>query len=71
MSKKEEKNWMPLRELAKEASRSDASEEASFQQTANDMKALLAAQPVVSIMVPLETGEPKGTQLPVTINGYR
>jgi len=35
------------------------------------MKALLAAQPVVSIMVPLETGEPKGTQLPVTINGYR
>jgi hypothetical protein len=51
--------------------RSDSTEEAAFQKTANDMKAVLAAQPQVAIYVPLENGEPKGTQLPVNINGYR
>lgn len=51
--------------------RSEATEEAAFQATANDMKAMLEAQPKVAIYVPLENGEPKGTQLPVNINGYR
>ena len=51
--------------------RSEATEEAAFQKTANDMKAVLAAQKKVTIMVPYEPGEPKGTQLPVNINGYR
>lgn len=51
--------------------RSEATEEAAFQKTADDMKAMLDAQPKVAIYVPLENGEPKGTQLPVNINGYR
>lgn len=51
--------------------RSESSEEAAFQATANDMKAVLDAQPKVKIYVPLENGEPKGTILPVNINGYR
>lgn len=51
--------------------RSEANEEAAFQKTADDMKAMLDAQPKVAIYVPLENGEPKGTQLPVNINGYR
>jgi hypothetical protein len=58
-------------EKPKKAQRSEVAEEASFQQTANDMKAMLAKQPVVSIFVPLENGEPKNTLLPVNINGYR
>lgn len=58
--------------MAKEkAQRSEATEEAAFQETANDMKTLLASQPTVRILVPYEQGEPKGTQLPVNINGYR
>ena len=59
--------------MAKEkpAQRSEASEEAAFQETVNDMKTLLASQPTVRIFVPYENGEPKGTQLPVNINGYR
>jgi hypothetical protein len=52
-------------------SRSDAAEESSFQKTASNMKAILAAQPKVSVYVPLEQGEPKGTQLPVEINGHK
>jgi len=51
--------------------RNDAHEESDFQETANAMKATLAKQPKVGIFVPLEPGEPKGTQLPVEINGYR
>jgi hypothetical protein len=53
------------------ASRNDATEEAAFQKTADKMKAVLDAQPKVSVYIPLENGEPKGTQLPVEINGYR
>lgn len=52
------------------AKRSDTTEEAAYQATANDMKAMLEAQPKVGIYIPLENGEPKGTQLPVNINGY-
>lgn len=52
-------------------SRSSASEEADAKKTAGDMKALLAKQDKVPVYVPLEPGEPKGTQLPVEINGYR
>lgn len=55
----------------KKAQRSDASEEAAFQTTANQTKEMLEAQPKVGIFVPLMQGEPKGTQLPVEINGYR
>lgn len=51
--------------------RSEAREEAEFRKTADNMKALLDAQPKVAIFVPLENGEPKGTLLPVNINGYR
>lgn len=53
------------------AKRSESVEEAAFQKTAADMKAMLDAQPKVKIYVPLENGEPKGTLLPVNINGYR
>jgi hypothetical protein len=53
------------------AQRSEGTEEAAFQKTANDMKDVLEAQKKVTIMVPYEPGEPKGTQLPVNINGYR
>jgi hypothetical protein len=38
---------------------------------ADKMKANLAAQPKVRIYVPLEGKEKMGTQLPVTVNGYR
>lgn len=55
----------------KKAQRSDAKEEADFQATANAMKATLDAQPKVGVYIPLEQGEPKGTQLLVEINGYR
>lgn len=51
--------------------RNAAAEEADFQKTADDMKARLAKQPKVGVFVPLEPGEPKGTQMPVEINGYR
>lgn len=51
--------------------RSGLTEEAEFQKTASDMKTVLEAQSKVSIFVPLEIGEPKGTQLPVNINGLR
>ena len=50
--------------------RNDAQEEAVFQKTAADMKAVLAAQPKVGVYIPLMDGEPKGTQLQVAINGY-
>lgn len=56
---------------AKAAKRSEANEEAAFQKTANSMKAVLEAEPKVGVFIPLERGEPKGTQLPVEINGYR
>jgi hypothetical protein len=61
----------PTNPAPKRAARSEKDEEASFQKTANTMKAILDAQPKVAIYVPLEHGEPKGTQLPVEINGYR
>lgn len=51
--------------------RSDADEEASYKATANSMKAELDKQEKVSVFVPLENGEPRGTQLPVEINGYK
>jgi hypothetical protein len=38
---------------------------------AEEMKAYLATQPKVSIMIPLERGEKKGATQPFTINGYR
>lgn len=62
---------MAKKETKPKAQRSEGKEEADFQQTANDMKSLLASQPTVRIFVPYENGEPKGTQLPVNINGYR
>src|SRR6266850_374520 len=71
MAKQEEVAGSEATDKPKKAQRSEATEEAGFQKTANDMKTLLATQPRVSIMVPLENGEPKGTQLPVTINGAR
>lgn len=53
------------------ASRSEATEEAAYQATASDMKAELDKQEKVSVFVPLENGEPRGTQLPVEINGHK
>lgn len=57
--------------VAKPAQRNEAKEAAEFQNTADKMKAELAKQPKVGVFIPLEQGEPKGTQLPVEINGYR
>jgi hypothetical protein len=57
--------------IARTTSRNEAHEEADFQRTAGDMKAMLAAQPKVAVFIPLENGEPKGTQFPVEINGHR
>src|SRR5690348_11952416 len=72
MAKKEEKDQQASTDSSEaKGKRSEAKEEADFQQTANDMKALLESQDKVRIYVPLENGEPKGTQLPVNINGYR
>jgi uncharacterized cupin superfamily protein len=51
--------------------RSEGSEEAAFQATASSMKAELDKQEKVSVFVPLENGEPRGTQLPVEINGHK
>ncbi len=51
--------------------RSDTTEEAAYQATASDMKAELDKQEKVSLFVPLENGEPRGTQLPVEINGHK
>lgn len=53
------------------ASRSEGNEEAAYQATANSMKAELDKQEKVSVFVPLENGEPRGTQLPVEINGFK
>lgn len=53
------------------SSRSEGSEEAAYQATASDMKAELDKQEKVSVFVPLENGEPRGTQLPVEINGHK
>lgn len=55
----------------KPAGKSEAKQEAAFQATANKIKAMLDAQDKVGVFIPLENGEPKGTQLPVEINGYR
>lgn len=49
--------------------RNDTTEEAAFQKTAGVAKARLAAEPKTGVYIPLEHGEPKGTQLPVEING--
>ncbi len=51
--------------------RNGAAEEADFEKTKNDMKAMLDAQPKVRTFVPLENGEKLGEFLPVNINGYR
>jgi hypothetical protein len=53
------------------ASRSEGTEEAAYQATASAMKAELDKQEKVSVFVPLENGEPRGTQLPVEINGHK
>jgi hypothetical protein len=57
--------------VAKSESRNGGAEEADFNKTAGDMKALLDAQPKVRVLVPLENGEKLGEFLPVNINGYR
>ena len=51
--------------------RNGAAEEADFNRTVSDMKALLDAQTKVRVLVPLESGEKLGEFLPVNINGYR
>jgi hypothetical protein len=51
--------------------RSEGTEEAAYQATASAMKAELDKQEKVSVFVPLENGEPRGTQLPVEINGHK
>ena len=51
--------------------RNSANEAASFEETKDDMRTKLAAQPTVKIFVPLDIGEKPGTQLPVNINGLR
>jgi len=51
--------------------RNGAAEEADFNKTVSDMKALLDAQLKVRVLVPLESGEKLGEFLPVNINGYR
>jgi hypothetical protein len=53
------------------ASRSEGTEEAAYQATASAMKAELDKQEKVAVFVPLENGEPRGTQLPVEINGHK
>jgi hypothetical protein len=53
------------------AQRSGVTDTASFNATVSDTKAMLDAQSKVSIFVPYEPGEPKGSMLPVNINGYR
>ena len=51
--------------------RNGEQEKADFEKTVSDMKSLLASQPKVRVLVPLETGEKLGEFLPVSINGYR
>lgn len=51
--------------------RNSVQEEAAFEKTVSDMKAVLDAQPKVRILVPLEGNEKLGAFHPVTINGYR
>src|ERR1043166_3469344 len=67
MAKAEEAEQKP----AKPEARNGAAEEADFNKTAGDMKALLDSQPKVRVLVPLESGEKLGEFLPVNINGYR
>lgn len=43
----------------------------NHQTKAEKMRDQLHAQPKVTIMVPLDSGEPEGTTIPVTLNGYR
>jgi hypothetical protein len=70
MSKKEQNTEDEANEEAK-PQRSEAKEQAEFQSTADALSAVLSAEPKVRIYVPLQNGEPKGTQLPVEINGRR
>lgn len=56
---------------SKAKKRSSTEETASFEQTVSDMKSFLSKQPTVSIFIPLEPGEPKGTLYPVEMNGYK
>lgn len=51
--------------------RSGAKEEAEAQKVENTTQAMLDKQPKVSVYIPLMDGEPKGTQLPVEINGRK
>ena len=56
---------------AEKPQRSGIKEEADAKETANSVQAMLAKQSKVQVFVPLSDGEPKGTQLPVEINGHK
>lgn len=58
-------------EPAKPEARNSAKEEAAFEKTVSDTKAVLDAQPRVRIIVPLEGSEKLGAFYPVTINCHR
>jgi hypothetical protein len=65
---------MAKKQMAKKPvseARNGGAEEADFNKTAGDMKALLDGQSKVRVLVPLESGEKLGEFLPVNINGYR
>jgi hypothetical protein len=70
MPKKEEASTENV-EKTEKPQRSAVTEEAEAKQTENSVKEMLAAQEKVQVFVPLIDGEPKGTQLPVEINGYK
>ena len=72
MAKPEEADKVVEKPVEKPAeARNGAAEEADFNKTANDMKAMLDAQPKVRVLVNLEGDEKLGEFLPVNINGYR
>ena len=79
MAKKEEVKGETSSEAVKDSGvkedakpkRSGVKEEADTKQIADEMKAMLDTQPKVQVYIPLLEGEPKGTQLPVEINGHK
>lgn len=56
---------------AEKPKRSAVTDEAEAKKTENSIKEMLATQTKVQVYVPLMDGEPKGTQLPVEINGHK
>src|SRR2546426_119889 len=69
MTTKKEKD---AAEVSSEApQRSAVRETSDFNQGIADIKTVLDAQPKVSIYVPLEPGDPPGTQYSGAINAYR